>query len=99
MDSRLLERFSQQELTNLKDNNPEKLAMYNYALDNGCYTAEMPTGKSITLEEISIDAMKELNFISLGLNIEKQNQYFKIAGQDKMLVVKSEWVLNHELNN
>lgn len=99
IDERLLERYSQSELEGFQTSSPEKLAMYTYALDNGCYTAELPTGKSIVLTEISIDMMEELNFITLGLNIEKQNQYFKITGQEKMLVVKSEWVLNHELNN
>ena len=95
IDQRLLEKYSQIELEDMK---PKHLAMLNYALDNACYISNLPEGKSVTLETIAVENLELINFINLGLDIEAQNQYYKISGQEKMLVVKSEWVLNHEMN-
>jgi len=33
------------------------------------------------------------------LKIENQNQYFRIEGTDKMMVVKSNYVLKNEIEN
>ena len=37
------------------------------------------------------------NFIDLGLEIQGQNQYFQISGDDRLLVIKSKVVLNYEM--
>ena len=74
--------------------------MYVYAVDKACYVSDLPKGKEAKLDgAINVDISKPLNFIDLGLDIKSVNQYFKINGTDKMLVVKSEFVLNNELKN
>lgn len=99
IDKRLEKRYSTQELTTMQNENPSHYKMLVYALDNACYTSEYPKEKASTLtQSIVLDPNKPLNFIELGLEIKKENQYIKIEGTSKILVVKSEWVLNNELS-
>jgi hypothetical protein len=97
-EERLSKVYSASELTQIQQESPEKLKMLNYALDNACYIADIPTGKEVDLPNISLKDTKTTPcFADLGLRIEQQNQYFRIQGSNKMLVVKSEWVLNYEM--
>lgn len=98
IDTRLLKKYSQEELVTMKDQNPTHFNMLVYALDNACYITDLPKGKSDAITgSIDYDMTKKVTFIDLGLEIKKENQYIRINGTDKMLVVKSEWVLNNEL--
>jgi len=99
IDSRLSKKYTQQELLNMKENSPSEYNFLVYALDNACYVTDLPTGKEDALDgSISVDLSKEFTFLDLDLQIKNSNQYLKINGTNKMLVVKSEWVLNNELN-
>lgn len=99
VDKRLEKRYSNQELTKMQKEDPAHYKMLVYALDNACYTSEFPKDKaSVLTQSIVLDPNKPLNFIDLGLEIKKENQYIKIEGTSKILVVKSEWVLNNELS-
>ena len=97
VDQRLEKKYSNKEINQIKDD----LGHYHflvYALDNACYTIDQPKGKDLSeFTEISLDIKSPLNFLDLGLEIKDQNQYFIIKGTNKLLVVKSNWVLNHEL--
>jgi len=95
-DSRLLKKFNHEELIFMEQNNPLKLKRYEYALDHGVYFAELPFGKKEDLPSISLNG-DPTNFLELGIDIINKNQYFKIEGTDKMLVVKSIWVLDNEM--
>ena len=98
IDGRLTKKYSQEELQTMINQNPSNYKMLVYALDNACYITDVPKGKSDALTgTIDMDTSKKLSFIDLGLEIKKENQYFGINGTNKMLVVKSEWVLNNEL--
>ena len=97
IDSRLLKRYSSTELTELQSSNPERIALLTYALDNSLYIADAPVGKKVNVETISVDSENLPSYIELGLEIKNENQYFMIAGQNKMLVMKSELVLSHEM--
>jgi hypothetical protein len=71
-----------------------------HALDNGMYVTSRPAGKSEALDrEIVFDLGTPKNFVEMGFEILNRNQYFPITGTDKMLVLKSEWVLLNELKN
>ena len=97
-DKRLLERFSTDELTDLATKDNAKLAMLNYALDNAI--SYVTFSKKKTVELSSIDMPEEnATFVSLGFEIENQNQFFKINGSDKVLVIKSTYLLENELKN
>lgn len=97
-DTRLSKVYSSEELTQLQNENPAKIKMLTYALDHACYFSEIPEGKKIDLPSIELTNSTTVPcFAELGLKIEEQNQYFRVSGSNKMLVVKSEWVLNYEL--
>ena len=98
-DKRLLNTYSVDELSTLKKEQPENFKMLNYALDNALYILDLPKEKSAEISAaINYDFNTKPTFLALGLSIQKQNQYFKINGSNKMLVLKSEWVLMNELN-
>ena len=97
MDQRLLERYSQTELETMMSSDRAEYDLLAYALDNGVYYAQAEEKKLAGLETIEI-SKGNLTYISLGLEILDQNQYFRINGDDRVLVVKSRWVLNHEMN-
>lgn len=99
IDQRLTKKYSKQELYNMMEKSPSNYKLLVYALDNACYITELPVGKDDALDgTVAIDLSKEFTFLDLGLEIKNSNQYLKIDGTTKMLVVKSEWVLNNELN-
>jgi hypothetical protein len=97
-DSRLIKSYTQKEVMDFKTNKPEYYRMLVYALDNACYITSVPEGKEFKEDGIvSIDPKSNPSFIEIGTRIKNQNQYFLIKNTNKMLVVKSEWVLNNEL--
>lgn len=97
---RLTEKYSEVEINQMKIDNPAYYNMLVYALDNACYVTDLPKGKSDAVTgTVSMDPNKAYTFAELGLEIKRENQYLKIEGTSKMLVVKSEWVLNNELSN
>jgi hypothetical protein len=83
----------------MKSENPESIRMLNYALEHACYLAPIPEGKDLgILPEIQLTNLTDLpSFAELGLKIEKSNQYYRVVGLPQLLVVKSEWVLNYEM--
>ena len=98
VDQRLEKKYSKNEITQIIKDDPGHYHFLVYALDNACYTIDQPKGKDLSeFTEISLDIKSPLNFLDLGLEIKDQNQYFIIKGTNKLLVVKSNWVINHEL--
>ena len=95
VDSRLLDRYAPEELTEMYNNNQQEYKFLVYALDHAVYLTEVPEGKKVDFETIDI-SNSELNFVALGLGIKDTNQYFKVLGENKLLVVKSRYVLNQE---
>lgn len=98
MDERLLKVYSEQELTEIKKTNIGFFNALVYGLDNATYVSDLPSGKELgDLKTISLPS-GHYSFASLGLKIvEDANQYYKIDGTNKMLVVKSGIVLMNEL--
>jgi hypothetical protein len=98
VDQRLEKKYSKQEINKMIQDDPYKYHFLVYALDNACYTIDQPKDKNLSeFTQISLDVKSPLNFLDIGLEIKDQNQYFIIKGTNKLLVVKSNWVLNHEL--
>lgn len=96
MDDRFLTKYSLEEIKSIKEKTPEVFNLLTYALDNAMYITGFPSEKNLELASIEMP-VKGATFLDLGLEILQENQYFKIQGTEKMLVMKSEWVLNHEL--
>jgi hypothetical protein len=84
----------------LKKVDSKKYELINFSLQNACYVIDNPVGKNtVEFKGISVPNLNKLNFQDLGLSIiEDQNQYFRIEGTNKLLVVKSTWVLNYEMS-
>lgn len=76
----------------------EELFLLEYALTNGFYITTMPSKESADIKKLNVTTEIK-KYTDIGLRIENQNQYFNIAGTDKMLVVKSKYVLQNELKN
>ena len=91
-DSRLLERYTPQELAAMQKNNPEEFQILNHALDVGISIGEIreKPGSPIPFEEKELDAdpHKEQTFISLGLTLKDKTQYFKFKGTNMMVIVR-----------
>jgi len=96
VDQRLEKKYSKKEINQMIKDDPGQYQFLVYALDNACYTIDQPKDLS-EFTEISLDLKRPLNFLDFGLEIKDQNQYFIIKGTNKLLVVKSNWVINHEL--
>lgn len=98
LDTRLLEKYSETELTEMQSNSPQEFTLLNYALDNAIYYADYPEEKGGTFQSIA-EPEAGATFLSLGLKIKDQNQYFRIESSRKLLVVKSTLVLTYEMKN
>ncbi len=99
-DQRLLKSYSVEELTQIQTETPADIKVLAYGLENACYFSDAPKGKDIAgIQTIKLTSTNIPCYADLGLKILDQNQYFMIEGTSKMLVVKSKWVLNHELQN
>lgn len=97
IDDRLLSKYSQEELQLMIETDSEQYQLLDYALDNALYVANYDSAKGGNFEMIMVDSKSLPTFLELNLSITDRNQYFKIDGEEKLLVVKSTWVLNHEM--
>jgi len=95
-DQRLLASYDAATLSDLESNDPQKLELLTYAIENGMYVTENVGSKGTQLTEIELPE-NAVSYLDLHLKITDQNQYFKVRGENKILVVKSFWVLNNEL--
>lgn len=97
IDDRLLSKYSQKELQKMIDTDADQYNLLDYALDNALYVANYDSSKGGDFETILVDPSDLPTFIELGLEITDRNQYFRISGEEKLLVVKSAVVLNYEM--
>ncbi len=99
-DSRLAKLYSAEELNALSSENPEKIIVLNYALDHALNIVDLPKGKEAKLNgEIAYDLTTTPDLSTTGLKISESNQYYKITGTNKVLMVKSFFVLSQEMNS
>ena len=84
-DSRLLEKYSEEQLTELKVESPEEYQVLVNALERGIFIGEIPAqkGKDVQFDgELDVDPEGEHTFISLGIELkDNEYQYFKIPVQ------------------
>jgi len=97
IDERLLSRYSQEELQTMIESDVDQYNLLKYALDNALYVANYDSAKGGDFAQISVDTESLPTFLDLNLHITDQNQYYKIEGEDKLLVVKSAVVLKYEM--
>lgn len=97
IDERLLSRYSREDLQAMIQSDIDQYNVLDYALDNALYVANYDGSKGDEFTLISVDVNSLPTYLDLNLHITDQNQYYRIEGQDKLLVVKSTWVLMHEM--
>lgn len=101
-DKRLLAKYSEKELMEIKNTNSEEFKYLNYCLDKAWYLAPLPKEKTKKNDgrvgQITIKDINNINFYELNIEIIKDDyQFFAIQGSDQMLVVKSEDHIKKEL--
>lgn len=90
-DKRLLLKYTEQEILKIKTEDPGEYKFLINALDRGMFIAEIPTqkGKDVKFNgTIQLDLNKTHTFLSIGKEITKSYQYYKIEGTEKMLVIQ-----------
>tara|TARA_B110000046_G_scaffold150573_1_gene159025 strand:+ start:1039 stop:1413 length:375 start_codon:yes stop_codon:yes gene_type:complete len=98
--SKLLLSYSQQELDHLKQKDQEKFLLLAYAVEHAIYTGAFYASKHSGLDKIELETeVSNPSFTDFGFKITDVNQYFYWESRDKVLVVKSFWVLENEQKN
>ena len=101
-DERLLELFSQEELETIQKNEPYRLELIEYCLDNAYYFVEAPKEKDYSTRlsgTVEINDVKNFNFFKLEIQLKENDyQYFKVKDKDLLLVVKSGQHVSTEMN-
>ncbi len=93
----LLNSYSKQELELIKTTEPEKYDLLLYAIDHGTYLGKFDSEKhsQLKLKELS-DLTEKPSFTDIQVKIMPYNQYFYAPKMNKIVVVKSEWLLKNE---
>lgn len=99
VDSRLLKVYSVEELNEIRSNSLENYNALVYGLEHGIEVIDLPSEKPNPSKRTITVPNGEYNYADLGLKIESQNQYFQIQGTNKIILLKSFWVLNYEQKN
>ncbi|MCX6190936.1 MAG: hypothetical protein NT109_01500 [Flavobacteriia bacterium] len=94
----LLKVYNKSELNNFKKDN-DQFAVLCYAIDHAIYMIDAPKDKDVSaFPEIAIKMDQVPLFTDLNIKISDRSQYFRVAGQNKLLIVKSMYVLQLEMN-
>lgn len=73
-------------------------AVLNYSREHGSAIMDFPKGKEATVTAtITMEKAALVDPAKMGLSIPSANQYFKIEGTNKLLLVKSVYVLQQEM--
>lgn len=101
-DKRLLVKYTIEELSEIKNENPVQFKYLNYCLDKAWYLSPLPKekmkDKNSRIGNISIKDINNINFYELNIEIVKDDyQFFAIDGTDQMLVIRSEDHIKKEL--
>lgn len=99
VDARLLKVYSVEELNEIRSKSAENYNALIYGLDHGIDFIELSSEKPNPAKRTITVPSGAYNYIDLGLKIENQNQYFQIEGTNKLILLKSFWVLNYEQKN
>lgn len=90
--------YTTDELATIKNEDPTNIDVLMFGLKNATYIIDFPKEKEVEINQEILIPQGKFNYIDLGFKILNVNQYFKIIGTDKVLVIKSMWVLRNEFN-
>lgn len=102
IDARLKSNFTEKELAEMQLKNPANLEYLNFYVANAYEVTPMPSGKGAAHEikgTIKIVDLNSVNIYELKLfPLQKDYQYYKIEGTDKLLVIISDEQLKAKYN-
>ena len=93
--SELLKSYTIVELEEIKASCPENYNALFYALNNGLYFGNFDENKHAGLSILE-GFDKKKNYTDYGLKIKNTNQYFYFPEINRVMVLKSYWVLKNE---
>jgi hypothetical protein len=89
----LLSKYSMDEISNMKINNPNKFKFIEYAATNGYYFVDVPEKKNFNSRitgNVVINNLDEFNFLELDIELLKDDyKYYTVQNKNVLLVVKS----------
>ena len=92
-DSRLLVKYSVEELNNIEKKNPSEIRFLLHCIESAQYITPFPEGKEDAVEiigEMEVRDINNINFFELNVELIQDNyQYYTIKGSDMLLVIKS----------
>jgi hypothetical protein len=101
-DERLLELFSQEELESIRKDEPYRLQLIEFCLDNAHYFVETSKDKDYSARisgTVEIKDVDNFNFFKLEIELKENDyQYFKVKDKELLLVVKSGQHVSSEMN-
>lgn len=97
VEQELLQSYTKSELNSIKKDQPERYRVLVHGVKNALEIVDFPKGKESKTDGTIDLPSGDYNFCDLGLKIKESNQYFKIHGTNKLLVVKSFYLLENEL--
>ncbi len=98
-DSRLLDVYSESELAEISNEHPDRIKVLNYAIDHAVQVMDLPKGKDATFDGSLNADLKNPKWTDLKIKLKETNQYYRITGTDKVIMVKSFYVLGLEMNS
>ena len=92
-DSRLLVKYSVEELNNIEKENPSEIRFLLHCIESAQYITPFPEGKEGAVEiigEMEIRDINNINFFELNVELIQDNyQYYAIKDSNMLLVIKS----------
>jgi hypothetical protein len=99
VDQRLLVKYSEAELVDMKKKNNAEYEFQLYCLDNAFSKVTYSSEKGGNYPELTLPTATS-TYLDLGLSILKdKNQAYKLAGTNELLVLNSEIVLRLKYKN
>ncbi|MEN9303048.1 MAG: hypothetical protein RL264_1477 [Bacteroidota bacterium] len=94
----LFKSYSKKEIKEISANNPEDIAVLNYALEHAVSYIEVPNGKDFPSKQLK-SLKNTTRFTDYGIQIKEQTQYFTFPNTNKIMAVKSMYHLRLEMKN
>jgi len=92
-DSRLLVKYSVEELNNIEKKNPSEIRFLLHCIESAQYITPFPEGKKDAVEiigEMEVRDINDINFFELNVELIQDNyQYYTIKDSNMLLVIKS----------
>ncbi len=100
-DPRLLSRYSEERIAELKENQPSTIEYWTYYLDHSYTIVDgEATGKTmVSDEEIKIKDLENFNILDLDIHMDRnRSKVYKIKGMSQYLVLKSNTQFSQEFS-